>query len=287
MLTGAKIGFIVLLVIGCIVAILLSSNDQSTNQVPNQIPKPVCTVPNRNLYNILGEFITPGTVIKECEGIANNRYMMVLQSDGKIALYDGETMKWSTDDPGTKTGPYRAEYKTDGNFAIYSNDNTMIWDSGTAEVPSNKLAVTNGNSISMYNGNSIVWDSTYSKSGTTYSPNGVCTGFDRSPYRLLGESIKPGDTIEQCQGIFNGRYMGVQQSDGNFIVYDLLSGPGMVRWTSNTAGQGTGPYRATYETDGNLKIYSNDGQQLYTSNTTSNNPTSFSLSLANGDRIFK
>ena len=100
------------------------------------------------------------------------------------------------------------------------------------------------------------WSSSYKKAGTTYTPNGTCTGFDRSPYRLLGESIKPGDTIEQCQGIFNGRYMGVQQSDGNFIVYDLLSGPGMVRWTSNTAGQGTGPYKTTYQTDGNFKIYS-------------------------------
>jgi hypothetical protein len=280
MLIGAKIGFIVLLVIGCIVTILLSSNDQSTvnTTVSNQVSKLVCTVPNRSLYNILGEFITPGTVIKECEGIANNRYMMVLQTDGKIALYDGETMKWSTDDPGTKTGPYRAEYKTDGNFAIYSNDNTMIWDSGTAGVPSNKLAVTNGNSISMYNGNSTVWDSTYSKAGTTYSPNGVCTGFDRSPYRLLGDSITPETTIGQCQGLFNGRYMGVLQSDGKFVIYDLVSGPGNKLWETDSPGTNTGPYRAEYKTDGNFAIYSNDNTKIWDSDTQGTSSNSLSLS---------
>jgi hypothetical protein len=182
--------------------------------------------------------------------------------------------------------PYRAIYQTDGNFAIYSSDNEKLWDSDSQGMISNKLSIID-KELQIKNTYHTKWSSSYKKAGTTYTPNGTCTGFDRSPYRLLGESIKPGDTIEQCQGIFNGRYMGVQQSDGNFIVYDLLSGPGMVRWTSNTAGQGTGPYKATYQTDGNFKIYSKNGQQLYTSNTPSNNPTSFSLGLGVGDLIFK
>ena len=44
------------------------------------------------------------------------------------------------------------------------------------------------------------------------------------PYRLLGESIKPGDTIEQCQGIFNGRYMefNSQMVILSYMIYFLV-----------------------------------------------------------------
>jgi hypothetical protein len=44
----------------------------------------------------------------------------------------------------------------------------------------------------------------------------------------------------------------VLQSDGNFVV---KSADGTSLWSSNTTGQGVGPYSLTMQTDGNLVLY--------------------------------
>jgi len=55
-----------------------------------------------------------------------------MQTDGNLVLYnDANQPAWATDTPGTYTNPY-LELQDDGNLVIYHNGRTPIWASGTA-----------------------------------------------------------------------------------------------------------------------------------------------------------
>jgi len=57
----------------------------------------------------------------------------------------------------------------------------------------------------------------------------------------------------------------VVQGDGNVVFSDVNSGK--VYWSTNTAGQGTGPYRLVAQNDGNLVLYDSKSTALWTSKT--------------------
>lgn len=61
----------------------------------------------------------------------------------------------------------------------------------------------------------------------------------------------------------NGTCVAVTQDDGNYAVYES----GEAIWDSNTAGQGTGPYRTTMQSDGNLVLYDSTDTALWDSKT--------------------
>ena len=241
----------------------------------NYSPDGPCTGFDRSLYKLLGSSVSSGSTIGQCQGLFDGRYMSVQQSDGDFVIYDilNKTSKWNTNTGGQGTGPYKAVYQTNGDFGVYSGDK-MLWNSGTAGIPSTSLSLAT--SLSLYDTNVIKWNSTYPKPGTNYNPSGPCTGYSPSQYQYLGASVVSGTSINQCQGLFNGRYSAVQQSDGNFVIYDNISGPGRIMWSTSTSGKGTGPYKAIYQPDGNFVIYSSDNTKLWdsdTANVQSNNLT--------------
>jgi hypothetical protein len=61
----------------------------------------------------------------------------------------------------------------------------------------------------------------------------------------------------------SGRCAAVTQSDGNYTVYES----GNAIWDAKTAGQGTGPYRTTMQSDGNLVLYDSTNTALWDSKT--------------------
>ena len=59
------------------------------------------------------------------------------------------------------------------------------------------------------------------------------------------------------------------QGDGDLVLHkrDLQSQYSIVKWTSNTRGQGTPPYRLTMQSDSNLVLYESQGSSLWDTST--------------------
>ncbi len=64
----------------------------------------------------------------------------------------------------------------------------------------------------------------------------------------------------------SGQYRVVYQSDGNFVLYDVLAGTAL--WTTDTGG--TVPGRAIVQSDGNFVIYDATGAALWAAGTAGN-----------------
>ena len=84
----------------------------------------------------------------------------------------------------------------------------------------------------------------------TFSPAIVTTCYDGS---VCGTTLT--STSGKCSA--------VTQSDGNYAVYES----GSAIWDAKTAGQGTGPYRTTMQSDGNLVLYDSTDTALWNSET--------------------
>jgi hypothetical protein len=74
--------------------------------------------------------------------------------------------------------------------------------------------------------------------------------------------ILPGASLSST----SGQYSVVYQSDGNFVLYDVLAGTAL--WTTNTGG--TVPGQAIVQSDGNFVIYDATGAALWAAGTAGN-----------------
>ena len=72
----------------------------------------------------------------------------------------------------------------------------------------------------------------------------------------------------------NGLYGMVMQGDGNLVIRNGT-------WATGTYGQGTAPYTATLQADGNLVVTSSNGAQLWQSNTANAGVAPYTLSVQN------
>jgi len=62
----------------------------------------------------------------------NGKYLLVMQDDGNLVIYEGTVAKWSSGTHGKGTKPYKLVMQGDGNLVIYDNSNDAIWASNTA-----------------------------------------------------------------------------------------------------------------------------------------------------------
>lgn len=74
--------------------------------------------------------------------------------------------------------------------------------------------------------------------------------------------ILPGASLSSA----SGQYSVVYQGDGNFVLYDVLTGSAL--WTTNTGG--TAPGQAVVQSDGNFVIYDATGAALWAAGTAGN-----------------
>ena len=63
----------------------------------------------------------------------------------------------------------------------------------------------------------------------------------------------------------NCKYRLLMQGDGDLVLHkrDLQSQYSIVKWTSNSRGHGTPPYRLTMQIDNNLVLYDSQGNPLW------------------------
>ena len=111
---------------------------------------------------------------------------------------------------------------------------------------------------------------------TTAEPDAV----DKSPFRPLPKKpVKTGMQAEdRCEHVVNGGVcndsiaagvcsFGVQQSDGNVVMYKGTLPHAEVKFTGRSDGRGTPPYEMIMQWDGNLVNYDKTGRAVWASNT--------------------
>jgi microsomal dipeptidase-like Zn-dependent dipeptidase len=87
---------------------------------------------------------------------ANGRYVLLMQTDGNLVLYDGEpsvkSAVWATNTWGLpdENRPVRADMQTDGNFVLYSAFDIPAWATGTDRHPGARLVLQDDRNLVVY-----------------------------------------------------------------------------------------------------------------------------------------
>lgn len=214
---------------------VLSIEDKASIGTLYPFPLKAFLLPNESLQ--------PGKTLMS----TNKRYELVMQPDGNLVLYDllsGKNAVWATFTNG-KTG-VTATMQADGNFVMFQNG-APIWSTNTNGNNSAFMILGDDGNIQIYNQKSeSVWSS---KLGLLKIKS------DLKP----GESLKSGQSIQSP----NKRYLLTMQSDGNLVLYDVISGKSVV-WASYTSGRSG--VVATMQPDGNLVLFQN-GSPIWHSGT--------------------
>ena len=101
-----------------------------------------------------------GYMLEKGAGLVSNNGVnqFILESDGNLVIYRGDTPLWSTN---TSNGE-KFILQTDGNAVLYSSDNQALWSSGTYTINNlmNRIVMKDDGNLVIYNGNNIpVWTS--------------------------------------------------------------------------------------------------------------------------------
>ena len=233
----------------------------------------------------------------------NGDYQLILQTDGNLVLYtnnSAHTALWAT---GTNGKPSQcALMQTDGNFVVYNATGTTsssnaLWASGTDNNSGAAIYCQNDGNLVIYaaNGQAIwasnTWQSasaspgytgnltsgqqlvvggTLTSSGGSYrlvlQYDGNLVLYQLNPWAALWATGTYGQPSQQAV---------LQSSDGNFVVYNILSTDTTsadALWASNTAGN-PGDYLSCQD-DGNLVIYTSGGSPIWATNTVQSSSSS-------------
>jgi PQQ-like domain len=186
------------------------------------------------------QFLRPGQVRRS----PNGRYLLAMQTDGNLVLYDDESREplWSAQ---VRSPGATAVMRADGQLVVLSDGAEDLFVTGTAGNPGARLAVQD-------DGNTVV----YSKDG-----RGLWSTTMDEVRLGPGQTLRPG----QWRSSWDGRYRLQMQSDGNLVLVELPSHQPL--WSTLTGGQHGA--RATMQPDGNLVLYSAAGQPLWQTGTQS------------------
>ncbi|MHB1843424.1 MAG: GH25 family lysozyme [Deltaproteobacteria bacterium] len=192
----------------------------------------------------VGDGLGPTDQVASCDG----RFILVMQKDGNVVLYEHGTALWST---GTASkGGYLFVMQGDGNLVLYSSTGCPLWASNTAGNAGASLAVQDDGNLVIYsNAGKALWSS---GTGPIPGPPAGCGKLNP------GDGLGPGDQVVSCQACFNL----VMQGDGNLVLYQQGKG---ALWSTKTNGQNG--EAAVMQTDGNFVLYSSGGCPLWNSGT--------------------
>ena len=90
----------------------------------------------------------------------NNKYRLIMQTDGNLVLYKNNTLVWNTGTNGKDTAPYKLVMQGDGNLVIYGKTKA-VWSTGTSGKGTGpyKLVMQGDGNLVIYDKNgSAIWD---------------------------------------------------------------------------------------------------------------------------------
>ena len=210
-------------------------------------------------------------------------------------------------------GFYVARMLSDGNVAVATNDNfstAFLWSSGTkghGVGPFKMRLHSNGNLMVLDGTGAIIFTTNVQKKGAkgpfrlTMQDNGILAIFDSYGVPYWQSTLATIDILSTDCMISDGEYLCSSnnssylylQSDGILCVTKSLDSSvdmsSRAKWRSHTNQKGTGPFRLTMQSDGNLVIYDATNSPVWASGSNNSNKGSYRLKL-NDDgslRIFK
>lgn len=87
----------------------------------------------------------------------DGRFLLAMQADGNLVLYQGTTPLWAT---GTSGSSYYAQLQADGNFVVYTASDVPVWASGSSGNPGSYLSIQNDGNMNILNQTGqAVWSS--------------------------------------------------------------------------------------------------------------------------------
>ena len=227
---------------------------KSNNTVIQWI-KPDCTGPNNPNYTFQSKSLSKGDELHQCQGIQTNNNKLVMQSDGNIVLYDagGNNIWTNTVNTGTYYQPYKFVYDTNSYVGIFDQSN-LTWNSSTSSqwFNSNNLILDDTSSIQ-----TVFYDANKNKQITWINPS--CNGSSNKNYTFpYGNTLPRTKYLLQCQGLKNGNYTLMMQSDGNLVLYNN----NMNVWQAGRQGKNM-PYYFIFNYNGDLGVYDKSDNLLW------------------------
>jgi hypothetical protein len=129
------------------------------NTTVQPIRSAACPSPETVSCN-LGNCDTCRETCREKLTSTNNKYRLIMQSDGNLILYENNTIVWKTGTNGTDTAPYKLVMQGDGNLVIYGKTKA-VWSTGTSgrgTAPYTLVMQGDGNLVIYDKNGTAIWD---------------------------------------------------------------------------------------------------------------------------------
>lgn len=225
-------------------------------------------------------------------GLAN---YLTIDNDGALRLFTGTRLLWISDCSKITNGPFTEnclkQWWSDKGCTttITNNSNYTSWSSNTSTATAmqstfNTLATTQDEASSQACYQLSVFDK--------YKLSTINSGQSLSSTPSSSAYWNPdGQRLWSPDG--TSYYLALQKN-GNLAVYNNIgaavsyrNNSGTIIWQTNTAGQGTAPYKAQMDTDGDFVIYDSVNTKLWRSYTNLTNTNSYlTLNNTGGLTIF-
>lgn len=209
----------------------------------------------RTSYN---DTLNSGQTLNENQMLVSKsgKYSAILQSDGNFVLYkdtvgNSQNAIWSSTPYGLASfyanyghsGPYRLEFRDDGDLLLCTPDDTTLFETHTQNggAPMKFVVQDDGNLV-IYNVSGLpVWQS---QSGMA------------SLHMNVSYQMRPGQEFynEDYLRSKNGAYTGYLQDTGKFSIYPTGADPSQAIFTSTNYQTYSNYFKITFQADGNLVI---------------------------------
>jgi RHS repeat-associated protein len=162
-----------------------------------------------------------------CLESPSGRYMLLMQSDGNLFIYDRSVgqVTWAANTYGHPGAV--ASLQSDGNFVVYDTNGIGIWSSGTYGTFSERLDMQDDGRIIIYKSAWNSGTSTGNFNQTTIAHPACDVGTGTGWTGVLGTG--------SCFVSPNGRYELLMQTDGNLVLNNIGVTPAQTLWSTNTA----------------------------------------------------
>jgi RHS repeat-associated protein len=169
------------------------------------------------------QILTSGACLESPSG----RYMLLMQSDGNLFIYDRSVgqVTWAANTYGHPGAV--ASLQSDGNFVVYDTNGIGIWSSGTYGTFSERLDMQDDGRIIIYKSAWNSGTSTGNFNQTTIAHPACDVGTGTGWTGVLGTG--------SCFVSPNGRYELLMQTDGNLVLNNIGVTPAQTLWSTNTA----------------------------------------------------
>ncbi len=101
-----------------------------------------------------GQGIVPDQPLMSCDG----RFMLFLQDDGNLVIYEGNTPLWATGTVGAKSA--QAVLEANGNLVIYDSDGRPLWATNSDPADGATLSLGDDGTLVIRDADGTVWTST-------------------------------------------------------------------------------------------------------------------------------